>query len=79
MKASILPALLAVVMLAPAGASASGALDQAAVAAHDPAMFDGGRARAGASLVTPGAPADARTAAQIARDEQRRADARLRP
>lgn len=79
MKASILPTLLAAILLAPAGASASDALDQAAGAAHDPAMFDGGRARPEASLVAPGAPADARTAAQIARDEQSLADARQRP
>lgn len=77
MKA-LLP-LLAAVMLAPAGAFASVALDQAAGAASDPAVFDGARARDGGGLVRVGRTTDTRTAAQIARHEQLRAAARPRP
>lgn len=76
MKASAFLTLLAAALLAPAHASAAGALDQAGGVASDPASFDGARARPDGGLVRPGEPTDTRTAAQIARDEQRKADAR---
>lgn len=76
MKAPVLLLALAAALLAPAPAFAAGALDQAGGVASDPASFDGARARPDGGLVRPGAPADTRTAAQIARDEQAKADAR---
>lgn len=76
MKAPVLLFALAAALLAPASAYAAGALDQAGGAASDPAVFDGARARPDGGLVRPGERTDTRTAAQIARDEQAKADAR---
>lgn len=76
MKARVLFSLLAVAQLAAARAFAAEALGQARGAASDPASFDGARARPESGLVREGSSLDRRTAAQIARDEQLRADAR---
>ncbi|MDD5303462.1 MAG: hypothetical protein PHS14_10165 [Elusimicrobia bacterium] len=77
MKARVLTLMVAAAALAlPARAVAAGALDQAHGVSSDAANFDGGRARPEGDLVREGSPTDRRTAAQIARDEQAKADAR---
>ena len=77
MKARILPLMVAAAALAaPAYAVAGGALSQARTVADDPVNFDGARAHPEGSLVPAGTPADTRTAGQIAKDEQAKADAR---
>lgn len=69
MKALVLPLMLA------AAAAALPARAAPAVPLETP-NFDGARARPEGDLVTAGAPADGRTAEQIAKDEQAKANAR---
>ncbi len=69
---------VAAALCAPARAAAAGALIQARAVSGDPTSFDGGRARPEADPVQPGSAADKRTAEQIAKDEQVKADARAR-
>jgi len=76
MKALALPFALAAVLAAPAHAAASGALGQARAAASDPVSFDGAAAKPEGTFVPADAPTDDRTAAQVAKDEQARSDAR---
>lgn len=71
MKALVLPLLAAAVLAIPVRAAA------AAPALETP-NFDGARSRPQGDFVTAGAPTDGRTAAQIAKDEQVKADARPR-
>lgn len=79
MKARVLPLMIvAAALAAPAYAVAAGALNQARAVAGDPVNFDGGVARPEGDLVPAGASTDNRTAAQIAKDEQARSDARAR-
>jgi len=68
--------LLAAVLLAPSSTEAGAALQEAR--AVDSAAFDGARAHSEATLVRPGTQADPRTAADIAREEQIKADARVK-
>ena len=78
MKAPVLPMMIfATALGAPAHAAVDAALGQARGAAADPANFDGARTRPETDLVKAGSPADHRTAGQIARDEQLKADARM--
>lgn len=77
MNTRVLPLLIAAAALtAPARALAGGAITQARTVASDPANFDGARARPEGELVRAGSAADPRTAEQIAKDEQVKADAR---
>ena len=76
MKASFLPMMVVAALAAPAYAVAGGALNQARTVSNDPVSFDGARARPEGTLVPAGTPADTRTAEQIAKDEQAKADAR---
>lgn len=71
MKALVLPLLAAAALLAPLQTSA-------AAPALEAPNFDGARARPEGSFVTAGPSTDGRTAAQIAKDEQVKADARAR-
>lgn len=71
MKALMLPLLAAAALLAPVQASA-------AAPALEAPNFDGARSRPEGAFVTAGAATDGRTAAQIAKDEQVKADARAR-
>lgn len=75
MKAPFLLAA-AVCLSAPLPSYAAGALGQARAVAGEPASFDGAAAKPEGALVPAGASSDARTAEQIARDEQAKADAR---
>lgn len=73
MKACLLPlALVAAAALFPARAAAASALSQAS----EPVNFDGAAPRPAADAVRAGSTGDGRTAAQIAKDEQVKADAR---
>jgi hypothetical protein len=79
MKARVMPMLaVAAALLAPAAAFAGGAITQARAVSGDPANFDGARVRPEGELVRAGGSTDARSADQIARDEQVKADARMR-
>lgn len=77
MKSRAALMLLAAVLSAP-GHAAAGALTQARAVASDPINFDGGRVRPEGDPVPASGPSDRRTAAQIAKDEQVKADARAR-
>lgn len=77
MKASILPVMVVAALVAPVYAVAGGALNQARAVSGDPVNFDGARAHPEGSLVRADAKTDTRTAEQIAKDEQAKADARL--
>ncbi|PIR18507.1 MAG: hypothetical protein COV48_07150 [Elusimicrobia bacterium CG11_big_fil_rev_8_21_14_0_20_64_6] len=68
--------LVAAALTAPLPAAAATALFQAQSVANEPVNFDGGKIRPEGDLVRPGAPTDRRTAPQIAKDEQSKADAR---
>lgn len=69
MRALVLPMLIAAAFAAPARAAAPGAGLEAP-------NFDGARARPEGDLVRAGSSTDGRTADQIAKDEQVKADAR---
>lgn len=71
MKALVLPLLAAAALLVPPQAAA-------AAPALEAPNFDGARPRPEGTFVTAGASTDGRTAAQIAKDEQVKADARAR-
>lgn len=68
--------LVAVALIVPVHAVASGALTQAHTLSSDPASFDGARARPENDLVRTGSLQDKRSPEQIAKDEQVAADAR---
>lgn len=77
MKAPLLSAVLAAAALAaPAHSFAAGALGQAKSLSGDPAGFDGAAVKPEGALVPAGASTDRRTAEEIAKDEQAKADAR---
>lgn len=78
MKACVLPMMIVAAALSAQAHAAGGALSQARTVANDPVNFDGGRTRPEGDLVPVGASTDNRTAPQIAKDEQARADARAR-
>lgn len=75
MKAPLLLAAAACLAL-PLTSHAAGALGQARTVAGDPASFDGAIAKPEGALVPAGASTDSRSAEQIAKDEQAKADAR---
>ena len=68
--------VIAAMLVAPLQAFAGGAFTQARVVAADPKNFDGTPPRPEGDLVTAGSGTDKRSAEQIAKDEQVRADAR---
>jgi len=77
MNTRVLPLLaIAAALAAPVRAAAAGALTQARTVSNDPTNFDGAHARPESNLVRAGSAADTRTAEQIAKDEQVKADAR---
>lgn len=79
MNTRLLPALLiAAAALAPASAFAAGAMTDARAVSRDPINFDGGRPRPELDPVRASSTLDRRTAEEIAKDEQAKADARAR-
>lgn len=79
MKASLVPVVLAAAALAaPVRAQAAGALGQARAVTNEAASFDGAAVKPEGTLVPVGPSTDARTTEQIAKDEQAKADARLK-